>query len=116
MVYTVGNSSTEVYNFNVDPDGKLTDSNGNTVDITKAISDSEKVLADMNATNAKEFGTTSFCSYAISALCGTGGGVACYAAAGALGITTGVGGLGLAAVCSLISSLGCSAATDRICG
>lgn len=58
----------------------------------------------------------SWCEWAVGALCGAGGGAACYALALALGITTGIGGFSLATVCALIGSLGCTAATKKICG
>lgn len=57
-----------------------------------------------------------FCEWAVGALCGTGGGAACYGACIALGLVSGPGGLGCAAVCALIASLGCTAATNKICG
>lgn len=80
---------------------------------------------DFNVTNQKNIENQSvknlspkkegWCEWAVGALCGTGGGAACYGTAAGLGITTGVGGFALATVCSLISSLGCTAATNKIC-
>jgi halocin C8-like bacteriocin domain-containing protein len=58
----------------------------------------------------------SFCEWAMAALCGTGGGLACYLLAVSLGITTGLGGLALAVICGLIAALGCYAATIYVCG
>jgi len=60
--------------------------------------------------------TFGWCEWVVGALCGTGGGIACFALAAALGITTGVGGLTLAGVCGLIGALGCTGATLTICG
>lgn len=60
--------------------------------------------------------TMGACEYGVGALCGTGGGASCYLACGALGLVSGPGGLGCAAVCALIATLGCTAATDAICG
>lgn len=55
------------------------------------------------------------CEWAVGALCGTAGGASCYGACIALGLVSGPGGLGCAAVCGLIASLGCAGATDAIC-
>lgn len=64
-----------------------------------------------------EVGTpNSFCTWAMAALCGTGGAAACYGLAALLGITTGLGGLALAVVCGLIVALGCTGATLYVCG
>ncbi|MGG0657559.1 halocin C8 precursor-like protein [Rummeliibacillus pycnus] len=60
--------------------------------------------------------TLGWCEWAVGALCGAGGGAACWALAIALGITTGIGGFSLATVCGLIGALGCTAATIKICG
>lgn len=62
------------------------------------------------------FTTNSWCEWAVGALCGAGGGAACYAIAVGLGLTTGIGGFALATVCGLIGALGCTAATKKICG
>ena len=56
-----------------------------------------------------------WCEWAVGALCGTGGAAGCWATATALGITTGWGGFSLATICGLISSLGCTGATNYIC-
>lgn len=56
------------------------------------------------------------CDQAVTALCGLGGGAACYGACLALGLVSGPGGLGCAAVCGLIAALGCAEAQRRICG
>jgi len=60
--------------------------------------------------------TSGWCEWTMAALCGAGGAAACYALAIGLGLTTGIGGLGLATVCGLIASLGCTAATKKVCG
>nr|WP_068982960.1 MULTISPECIES: hypothetical protein [Lysinibacillus] len=60
--------------------------------------------------------TFRWCEWVVGALCGTGGEIACFALAAALGITPGVGGLTLAGVCGLIGALGCTGATLAICG
>lgn len=56
------------------------------------------------------------CDQAVTALCGLGGGAACYGACLALGLVSGPGGLGCAAVCGLIAAVGCAEAQRRICG
>lgn len=94
------------YEFNI-KDGKLYNSNFEEVD--------KQEIKDTSATNLgvqKE----GWCEWAVGALCGGGGAAGCYGAAAALGITTGIGGLSLATVCGIISSLGCTAATKKICG
>lgn len=63
--------------------------------------------------NVQTFG---FCEAAMAALCGTGGGAACYGTCGIKAIATKIGGLACAIVCGLISSLGCYGATVKICG
>lgn len=60
--------------------------------------------------------TYSVCSKAMSVLCGTGGGLACYGICGISAIVSRLGAVGCAAACAAITSLGCSAATDKICG
>lgn len=60
--------------------------------------------------------TRGVCKWAMNAICGTGGGAACYGACIGVGLASGPGGLGCAAVCRLISALGCSAATKKVCG
>lgn len=65
--------------------------------------------------NKDEYTTFGWCEWTVAALCGAGGGAGCYALAIGLGLTTGIGGLGLATVCALIASLGCTAATIKIC-
>lgn len=66
--------------------------------------------------NSDSVTTMGACEYGVGALCGTGGGAGCYLACAALGLVSGPGGLGCAAVCALIATLGCTAATDAICG
>lgn len=106
---------TKIYDIVIDNEGTMFDENELVITPEKFIIDAEKNIKDAgkNIDEASTYAT--FCEYAISALCGTGGGVLCYAAAGALGITTGVGGVALAGVCALIGSIGCTAASDRIC-
>ncbi|MFK8795027.1 halocin C8 precursor-like protein [Planococcus plakortidis] len=118
-VFNLDGKQTEVYNVTVDNEGGLWDQDGLEVSHEDFVANAEKNIkgASQNASeNGNEFvAYASFCEYAVGALCGTGGGVACYALAGALGITTGLGGLGLAAICALVGSVGCTAATDQIC-
>lgn len=99
------------YDFYLSEDGEIYDSEFN-------LKTSDEFFNDVinNSSNNDQFTTYGFCEYAIAALCGTGGGAACWAAAAGLGITTGVGGFALSTVCALISSLGCQAASDSICG
>lgn len=56
------------------------------------------------------------CEVAVTGLCGLGGGAACFGACLALGLVSGPGGLGCAAVCGLIAAYGCAEAQRRICG
>ncbi len=57
----------------------------------------------------------SFCTWAMAALCGIGGGAACWALAVALGIKTLGAGFGISVICGLIASLGCAGATIVVC-
>ncbi|WP_211655516.1 halocin C8 precursor-like protein [Planococcus alpniumensis] len=113
--YNLDGNQTEIYDITVDTAGTIFDEKGLMLSHDDFVASAEHKIQQAGK-NADEFGAyASFCEYAVGALCGTGGGVLCYAAAGALGITTGIGGLGLAAVCALIGSVGCTAATDQIC-
>jgi len=94
------------YEFNI-KDGNLYNSNFEKVN-KQQLQDS----ASANLGAQKE----GWCEWAVGALCGGGGAAGCYGVAAALGITTGIGGLSLATVCGIISSLGCTAATKKICG
>jgi hypothetical protein len=60
--------------------------------------------------------TFSFCHWAMAALCGAGGGAACYGLCGIAAIVNVLGGLGCAVACGLIASLGCAGATCVVCG
>ena len=60
--------------------------------------------------------TAGVCEWAVAAICGTAGGVACYGACLALGLVGGPGGLGCTVVCGLIVSLGCAGAVGIVCG
>ncbi|EHM70559.1 hypothetical protein SEVCU012_0541 [Staphylococcus pettenkoferi VCU012] len=94
------------YEFNIDQNGQYYDENFKTTTKNKIEEDSYKNLPP------KERG---WCEWAVGALCGTGGAGGCWAAAAALGITTGWGGFSLATICGLITSLGCTGATNYIC-
>ena len=94
------------YEFNI-KDGNLYNSN-----FEKVNKQQLQDLASANLGAQKE----GWCEWAVGALCGGGGAAGCYGVAAALGITTGIGGLSLATVCGIISSLGCTAATKKICG
>ena len=94
------------YEFNIDQKGHYYDKNFKHTSKDEIEKDSAKNLPP------KERG---WCEWAVGALCGTGGAGGCWAAATALGITTGWGGFSLATICGLISSLGCTGATNYIC-
>ncbi|PTG82036.1 hypothetical protein BU644_11475 [Staphylococcus chromogenes] len=94
------------YEFNIDQKGHYYDQNFKITSKDKIEEESFKNLPP------KERG---WCEWAVGALCGTGGAGGCWAAAAALGITTGWGGFSLAAICGLITSLGCTGATNYIC-
>lgn len=94
------------YEFNIDQKGHYYDQNFKITSKDKIEEESFKNLPP------KERG---WCEWAVGALCGTGGAGGCWAAAAALGITTGWGGFSLAAICGLITSLGCRGATNYIC-
>ncbi|SUM43779.1 Uncharacterised protein [Staphylococcus intermedius NCTC 11048] len=94
------------YEFNIDQKGHYYDKNFNITSKDKIEEESFKNLPP------KERG---WCEWAVGALCGTGGAGGCWAAAAALGITTGWGGFTLATICGLITSLGCTGATNYIC-
>ncbi|PYZ97627.1 hypothetical protein CR205_03255 [Alteribacter lacisalsi] len=117
MLYNVNGTGVEVYDVNVDVDGKMSDIDGLEILEEDFIASSElKIKSILDELDPEEMGSNSFCEYALAALCGAGGGAGCYAAAAALGITTGIGGVSLAIVCGAISSVGCTAASDQICG
>ena len=80
------------------------------------VSENGDVTTDPNSPTIGATSTRSTCEWTVGALCGTGGGVTCYGACIALGLVSGPGGLGCAAVCAIIASLGCTAATKKICG
>ncbi|WP_432741257.1 halocin C8 precursor-like protein [Staphylococcus equorum] len=92
------------YNFNLGKDGKLYNENFKVSSKKEIEADSYKNLPH------KERG---WCEWAVGSLCGTGGAGGCWAVA--LGITTGLGGFGIATICGLITSLGCIGATNYIC-
>ena len=94
------------YEFNIDQKGHYYDKNFKHTSKDEIEKDSAKNLPP------KERG---WCEWAVGALCGTGGAAGCWATATALGITTGWGGFSLATICGLISSLGCTGATNYIC-
>lgn len=94
------------YEFNIDQKGHYYDQNFKITSKDKIEEESFKNLPP------KERG---WCEWAVGALCGTGGAGGCWAAAAALGITTGWGGFSLATICGLITSLGCTGATNYIC-
>lgn len=56
------------------------------------------------------------CATAISILCGTGGGIYCVSACVALGVINVPAGVACGLICSTISAVGCTAATNRLCG
>ena len=56
------------------------------------------------------------CATAISILCGTGGGIYCVAVCTGIGIVDIPAGVGCGLICAIISSVGCTAATNRLCG
>lgn len=80
------------------------------------VDDRGNVTTDIDSPMNPEYQTMGWCEWAVGALCGTGGGVACYGACAALGFANGIAGLSCAAVCGLISALGCTGATAAICG
>ena len=94
------------YEFNIDQKGHYYDKNFKITTKDKIEQESFENLPP------KERG---WCEWAVGALCGTGGAGGCWAAAAALGITTGWGGFSLATICGLITSLGCTGATNYIC-
>lgn len=55
------------------------------------------------------------CETAVTALCGTGGGAACYGVCVGLGFVAGAAGLACAAVCGTVAALGCAGAVNAIC-
>ncbi|ELK47856.1 MULTISPECIES: halocin C8 precursor-like protein [Bacillaceae] len=118
VLYGVGDEETELYNVDVDKDGNLTDIDGLALTQQQVTTDANNKIKEMLGKQAEgnDVQSLGFCEYAVTALCGAGGSAGCYALAGALGITSGVGGVALAAVCGMIGSLGCAAATDAICG
>ncbi|UXH46118.1 halocin C8 precursor-like protein [Rossellomorea vietnamensis] len=117
MLYHFNHNQKEIYDVTIDKDGLLFDKDGLEISQEDFLSNGQLNIKSLTTPNGQdEIGALGFCEYAVAGLCGTGGGVACYGVAAALGITTGLGGLGLAAVCSLIGSLGCAAASDQICG
>ncbi|WP_082233103.1 halocin C8 precursor-like protein [Halobacillus massiliensis] len=118
VMYGLGDDEVELYNVDVDKDGNLTDIDGLSITQEQVQTDASGKIKDLlgKQANGDELKSLGFCEYAVTALCGAGGSVGCYALAGALGITSGIGGVALAAVCGMIGSLGCAAATDAICG
>ncbi|KHE72662.1 halocin C8-like domain-containing protein, partial [Halobacillus sp. BBL2006] len=118
VMYGLGDEEVELYNVDVDKDGNLTDMEGLSITQEQIQTDANGKIKELlgKQSNGNELQSFGFCEYAITALCGAGGSVGCYALAGALGITSGVGGVALAAVCGMIGSLGCAAATEAICG
>lgn len=56
------------------------------------------------------------CEFVMSLLCGAGGGAGCYGICAIEAVVTRIGALGCAVACGLIASVGCYAATERICG
>ncbi|PGZ27586.1 hypothetical protein COE50_26050 [Bacillus anthracis] len=97
----------QVYSMTINQDGKIINQSGKVISQEKFYDDTVNNLGE---------NTRGWCEWAMAALCGAGGGAACYAVAAGLGITTGVGGVALATVCGLIGSLGCTAATNAVCG
>lgn len=80
------------------------------------VSEQGDVVADQDSPDINATRTRGVCEWAMSALCGTGGSAGCYGVCIALGLVSGPGVLGCAAVCGLIATLGCTAATKKVCG
>lgn len=80
------------------------------------VSEQGDVVADEDSPEIDTTRTRGVCEWAMGSLCSTGGNVGCYGACALLGLATGPGGLGCAAVCGLIATLGCTAATKKVCG
>lgn len=99
----------EVFSMNLNDEGEIIDEDG------QIISQEEFYNSAVEDLDDGEISTQGWCEWVVGALCGAGGGAACWGAAAALGITTGVGGVSLATVCSTIGSLGCTGATKAIC-
>jgi|GEM_PF-963327 len=101
----------DIFSMDLDEKGNIVGDDGAVISQIEFYENVIKELEDNSS-----FVSRGWCEWAVGALCGTGGGVGCYALAAALGITTGIGGVTLAGVCGLIASLGCTAATKFICG
>ncbi|WPF66690.1 MULTISPECIES: halocin C8-like domain-containing protein [unclassified Corynebacterium] len=86
----------ELWHGTVDADGNITTYNDSEIDPSE-----------------QEYGG---CEWAMGILCGTGGGAGCYGICLALGLVEKLSGLACATACSLIASIGCIAATNKICG
>ncbi|SDI81794.1 halocin C8-like domain-containing protein [Alteribacillus bidgolensis] len=71
----------------------------------------EKKTEEINSQVKASF----WCEYIVGALCGGAGAAGCWAAAAALGITTGVGGVSLAVICGMIGAVGCTATVSYVC-
>ena len=99
----------EIFSMDLNDTGEIIGDNG------QVISQEEFYSSTVEDFYDDEVSTQGWCEWVITALCGAGGGAGCWAAASALGITTGVGGVSLAAVCSTIGALGCAGATKAIC-
>lgn len=111
----------------IDPRGDLAAAApyGSATDVQAAkklcVTDTASATTAMSATGDAIVGPSSVqalgvCEWAVGALCGTGGGVACYFVCIGLGLVSGPGGVGCAAACALVGSLGCIGATNAICG
>ena len=98
------------FTMNINENGDIIGSDG------QVLTQDEFYKQAVQQMGGSKIATFGWCEWVVGALCGTGGGIACFALAAALGITTGVGGLTLAGVCGLIGALGCTGATLTICG
>jgi len=105
---TMTMNDTEIFSMNFNDKGEIINQNGEVIS-------QEEFYNSVVENHSGNISTASWCNTAISLLCGAGGAAGCWAAAAALGLTTGVGGVALSAVCGAISSLGCAGAANAIC-
>lgn len=100
-------NDSHIFDMEINKDGKIVSDSGGLISNDDFY---DEVVADLDSQVGPIM--RGWCEWAMGALCGA----ACYAVAAALGITTGLGGLALATVCGLITALGCTAATKKVCG
>lgn len=102
-----GGDAGTLFKGRIDPsNGAITPASGYN-SIPAASGDAGGVRADL-------FGLD-LCETAVTALCGTGGGFACYGVCVGLGFVSGFAGLACAGICGLIAALGCAGAVEEIC-